>query len=362
MLRFICFTLLLWFNLAEAWCSSPDPTLVVDLRPHLGLEGISEKVRNLQLSSIRLSFLDQQTILVDFAEPAPQIKLSTRDDPQGSYRLTTLFVSIATGAISTKKSWQPWTAYTRLWPLNDGRMLIRIKDKLSLYSPGFEALASYAIPPTPLLHAPDFSEVGVSRDRTRVLVLKHTDDRGVTAEILDAGTLTELGSYRLPRYYNLALSQETLLLGTPAGVRVWPLADRQPKAELLCTGNLIECGSPSFLTDSVVILRTPKAMKIRDLYSGELGQIPAPKARFADLVRAMSGTRFGLLTFSKPLLPLLAGMPRHMQAQFHVYDFKTMQEIFRHDVDGAAMPVAIAPDGSGVAYVREHTLYYVPIK
>jgi hypothetical protein len=174
-----------------AWCArsagaeqkpvdtGPQPTTRIALDP-LGFAPQGGFYMTYRLSSASLGFLDNDHLLFTFRPSGLMKRVPGDEDGNEDQDIRAMVLEIGSGKVDRKAEWRMHDRSRYMWPLADGKFLIRIRNSFFLTDSSLE-LKPY------LTSEDELRAVQVSPDRTMIAL--ETDDPGAPQPAQMEGTL-----------------------------------------------------------------------------------------------------------------------------------------------------------------------------
>jgi hypothetical protein len=144
----------------------PPPAYRIDVAP-LGYEPPGAFYLTYQLSSAALSFIDDEHLLFTFRVGGLLRRVPSDHDGDDDQQIRAVVLDAPTGKVLRQAEWRMHDRSQYLWPLADGKFLVRVRDSLFLTDESLE-LRPYLTFDSPL------REIQVSPDR-RLMVVERDD-------------------------------------------------------------------------------------------------------------------------------------------------------------------------------------------
>jgi hypothetical protein len=144
----------------------PHPTTRIDVEP-LGYTPPSAFYLTYRLTSASLSFIDDDHLLFSFRVGGLLKRLPSDRDGDDDQQIRVMVLDAHTGEVLRQTEWRMHDRSQYLWPLPDGKFLVRVRDSLFLMDDSL-VLKPY------LSFDSDLREIRVSPDR-RMLVVERDD-------------------------------------------------------------------------------------------------------------------------------------------------------------------------------------------
>ena len=124
-----CVALVQAANASETSSRSPEPTTEIDLQP-LGYAGLSAAARQSGGSNLSLDFLDSQHVLLTFNPKKLFKRLLDCPPTHADRQVHALVMEVPSGKIVKEADWYLHDLRRYVWPLGDGRVLLRKLNQL----------------------------------------------------------------------------------------------------------------------------------------------------------------------------------------------------------------------------------------
>ncbi|GAC1415225.1 MAG: hypothetical protein NVSMB62_02440 [Acidobacteriaceae bacterium] len=215
--RTLGLVLLLGVSSTAAVARDPLPAKRIPLNP-IGYQPILPEFLAAGSAMATLHYVDANHILVTFGL-RHLMKRDVNDPPEDADRTIGAFlIDLASGKVVAKTEWRLHDRGQYLWDLGDGRLLLRIREQLSVIEPAYTLSPEDALRQRPLLHSTRrIVSIGVSAEHDLLTV--QTVEQAPVVILADAPAAAAAHSPILVSFYRLLTANGKLTVSSAGVVR-----------------------------------------------------------------------------------------------------------------------------------------------